>query len=176
MLALPSRTEKFVVYSDASKGGLGCVLMQHRYVIAYASRQLKSHEVNYLVHDLELAAVVFALRVWRHYLYGTQVQIFTDHKSLKYLMSQKELNMRQRRWVELIKDYDCVIDYHPGKANVVADALSRKGKTIMNDMSKAFTHYRKAAGVNNDVSLKTLRKTYISGPSLPILMIRTTIR
>ena len=134
VLALPSGTEGFVVYSDASKRGLGCVLMQNGRVIAYASRQLKSHEVNYPVHDLELAAVVFALRVWRHYLYETQVQIFTDHKSLKYLMSQKELNMRQRRWVELIKDYDCVIDYHPGKANVVADALSRKGKTVMNDM------------------------------------------
>jgi hypothetical protein len=91
---------------------------------------LKTYEVNYLVHDLELAAVVFALRVWRHYLYGSQVQIFTDHKSLKYLMSQKELNMRQRRWVELIKDYDCILDYHPGKANVVADALSRKDKAI----------------------------------------------
>jgi hypothetical protein len=134
VLALPSGTEGFVVYSDASKRGLGCVLMQNGRVIAYASRQLKSHEVNYPVHDLELAVVVFALRVWRHYLYGTQVQIFTDHKSLKYLMSQKELNMRQRIWVELIKDYDCVIDYHPGKANVVADALSRKGKTVMNDM------------------------------------------
>jgi len=92
--------------------------------------------VNYLVHDLELATVVFALRVWRHYLYGTQVQIFTDHKSLKYLMLQKELNMRQRRWVELIKDYDCVIDYHPGKANVVVDALSRKGKTVMIDVER----------------------------------------
>jgi hypothetical protein len=103
-------------------------------VIAYASRQLKLHEVNYPVHDLELAAVVFALRVWRHYLYGSQVQIFMDHKSLKYLMSQKELNLQQRRCVKLIKDYDCVIDYHPGKANAVADALSRKGKTIMNDM------------------------------------------
>jgi hypothetical protein len=123
-----------LVYNDASKRGMGCVLMQHGRVIAYASRQLKSHEVNYPVHDLELAAVVFALRVWRHYLYGTQVQIFTDHKNLKYLMSQKELNMRQRRWVELIKDYDCIIDYHPGKANVVADALSRKGETVMNDM------------------------------------------
>jgi hypothetical protein len=134
MLALPSGIEGFMVYSYASKRGLGCVLMQHGRVIAYASRQLKSHEVNYLVHDLELAVVVFALREWRHYLYGTQVQIFTDHKSLKYLMSQKELNMQQRRWVELIKVYDCVIDYYPGKANVVADALSRKGKTVMNDM------------------------------------------
>ncbi|XP_061971828.1 uncharacterized protein LOC133694346 [Populus nigra] len=134
VLALPLGTEGFVVYSDASKRGLGCVLMQHGRAIAYASRKLKSHEVNYPVHDLELVAVVFALRVWRHYLYGTQVQIFTDEKSLKYLMSQKELNMWQRRWVELIKDYDCIIDYHPRKANVVVDALSRKGKTVMNDM------------------------------------------
>jgi hypothetical protein len=97
VLALPSGTEGFMVYSDASKRGLGCVLMQHGRVTAYASRQLKSHEVNYPVHDLELAAVVFALRVWRHYLYRTQVQIFIDHKSLKYLMLQKELNMWQRR-------------------------------------------------------------------------------
>jgi len=133
VLALPSGTEGFIVYSDASSRGLGCVLMQYGKVIAYTSKQLKPHEVNYPVHDLELVAVVFALRVWRHYLYGTQVQIFTDHKSLKYLMSQNELNMRQRRWVELIKDYDCIIDYHPGKANVVADALSRKGKAVMGD-------------------------------------------
>jgi hypothetical protein len=134
VLALPSGTEGFVVYSEASNRGLGCVLMQHGRVIAYALRQLKSHELNYPVHDLELVAVVFDLRVWRHYLYGSQVQIFTDHKSLKYLISQKKLNMRQRRWVELIKDYDCVIDYHPGKANVVTDALSRKGKIVKNDM------------------------------------------
>jgi hypothetical protein len=131
LLALPKGHEGFVVYSDASGKGLGCVLMQHGRVIAYASRQLKTHEVNYPVHDLELAAVVFALRIWRHYLYGVQVQIFTNHKSLKYLMSQKELNMRQRRWMELIKDYDCIIDYHPGKANVVADALSRKNKVFI---------------------------------------------
>uniref|UniRef100_A0A6N2KN05 Integrase catalytic domain-containing protein n=1 Tax=Salix viminalis TaxID=40686 RepID=A0A6N2KN05_SALVM len=131
MLTLPSGTEGFVVYSDASGKGLGCVLMQHGKVIAYASRQLKTHEVNYPVHDLELAAVVFALKIWRHYLYGSRTQIFTDHKSLKYLMSQKELNMRQRRWVELIKDYDCTIEYHPGKANVVADALSRKNKATL---------------------------------------------
>jgi hypothetical protein len=93
VLILPSGTEGFVVYSDASRKGLGCVLMQHGKVVAYASRQLKTHEINYLVHDLESAVVVFALRVWRHYLYGSQVQFFTDHKSLKYLMSQKELNM-----------------------------------------------------------------------------------
>jgi len=129
VLTLPSGTEGLVVYSDASKKGLGCVLMQHGKVIVYASRQLKAHEINYSVYDLELAAVVFALRVWRHYLYRSRVQIFTDHKSLRYLMTQKELNMRQRRWVELIKDYDCVIDYHPRRANVVADALSRKVKT-----------------------------------------------
>ena len=100
--------------------------MQNGRVIAYASRQLRPNEVSYPVHDLELATVVFALKIWKHYLYGETFQIFTDHKSLKYLMSQRELNMRQRRWMELLKDYDCTIEYHPGKANVVADALSRK--------------------------------------------------
>jgi hypothetical protein len=105
--------------------------MQHGKVIAYASRQLKTHEVNYPVHNLELVAVVFVLRIRRHYLYGSQTQIFTDHKSLKHLMSQKELNMRQRRWIELIKDYDCTIEYHPGKANMVADALIRKNKATL---------------------------------------------
>ena len=100
--------------------------MQNGKVIAYASRQLKEYERNYPTHDLELAAVVFALKIWRHYLYGERCEIYTDHKSLKYFFTQKELNMRQRRWLELVKDYDCVINYHPGKANVVADALSRK--------------------------------------------------
>ena len=95
-------------------------------MVAYASRQLKSHEKNYPMHDLELAAIVFALKIWRHYRYGENCLIYTDHKSLKYLPSQRELNLRQHRWMELIKYYDCVIDYHPGKANVVADALSRK--------------------------------------------------
>ena len=126
VLALPDDSGNFVIYSDASQQGLGCVLMQHGRVIAYASRQLKKHELNYPVHDLELAAVVFALKIWRHYLYGETCQIFTDHKSLKYLFTQKELNLRQRRWLELIKDYDCTIEHHPGRANVVADALSRK--------------------------------------------------
>ena len=129
VLANPSGTGGFVIYSDASYQGLGCVLMQHGKVIAYASRQLRPYEVTYPTHDLELAAVVFALKIWRHYLYGETFQIFTDHKSLKYLMSQKELNMRQRRWLELLKDYDCTIEYHPGKANVVADALSRKSSS-----------------------------------------------
>ena len=118
--------KEYVIYSDASLNGLGCVLMQGGKVVAYASRQLKSHEKNYPTHDLELAAIVFALKIWRHYLYGEKCFIYTDHKSLKYFPSQRELNLRQRRWMELIKDYDCVIDYHPGKANVVADALSRK--------------------------------------------------
>ena len=95
-------------------------------MVVHASRQLKLHEINYPTHDLELAAIVFTLKIWRHYLYGEKCFIYIDNKSLKYLPSQRELNLRQRRWLELIKDYDCVIDYHPGKANVVADALSRK--------------------------------------------------
>ena len=99
-------------------------------MIAYASRQLKTYEQNYPTHDLELAAVVFALKIWRHYLYGVQCEVFTDHKSLKYLFTQRELNMRQRRWLELIKDYDLTINYHPGKANKVADALSRKSRGL----------------------------------------------
>ncbi|GKV01835.1 hypothetical protein SLEP1_g14353 [Rubroshorea leprosula] len=126
ILTIPDDSGGFIVYSDASKKGLGCVLMQHGKVIAYASRQLKPYEKNYPTHDLELAAVVFALKIWRHYLYGERCEIFTDHKSLKYVFTQKELNMRQRRWLELLKDYDLTISYHPGKANVVADALSRK--------------------------------------------------
>ncbi|GKC82477.1 hypothetical protein Tco_1138194 [Tanacetum coccineum] len=126
ILALPEGSDDFVVYCDASIKGLGAVLMQRTKVIAYASRQLKVHEKNYTTHDLELGAVVFALKIWRHYLYGTKCVVFTDHKSLQHILDQKELNMRQRRWIELLSDYDCEIRYHPGKANVVADALSRK--------------------------------------------------
>ncbi|GJX13090.1 putative reverse transcriptase domain-containing protein [Tanacetum coccineum] len=126
ILALPEGNEDFVVYCDASHKGLGAVLMQREKVIAYASRQLKVHEKNYTTHDLELGSVVFALKIWRHYLYGTRCTVFTDHKSLQHILDQKELNMRQRRWLELLSDYDCDIRYHPGKANVVADALSRK--------------------------------------------------
>ncbi|GKE51708.1 putative reverse transcriptase domain-containing protein, partial [Tanacetum coccineum] len=123
---LPKGSKDFIVYCDASIKGLGAVLMQREKVIAYASRQLKIHEKNYTTRDLELGAVVFSLKLRRHYLYGTKCTVFTDHKSLQHIINQKELNMRQRRWLELLSDYDCEIRYHPGKANVVADALSRK--------------------------------------------------
>jgi len=126
VLTLPTEGVEYEVYSDASKNGLGCVLMQNRQVIAYASRQLKPYEQNYPTHDLELAAVVFVLKIWRYYLYGVTCKIYTNPKSLKYLFTQKDLNMRQRRWLELVKNYDLEICYHEGKANVVADALSRK--------------------------------------------------
>ena len=123
---MPDIHKSFDIYCDASRQGLGCVLMQEGHVIAYASRQLRKHEQNYPTHDLELAAVVHALKIWRHYLLGHRCQIYTDHKSLKYIFTQNDLNLRQRRWLELIKDYDLEIYYHLGKANVVVDALSRK--------------------------------------------------
>ncbi|GKD24899.1 putative reverse transcriptase domain-containing protein, partial [Tanacetum coccineum] len=126
ILALPEGSEDFIVYCDASIKGLGVVLMQKEKVIAYASRQLKIHKKNYTTHDLELGAVVFSLKLWRHYLYRTKYTVFMDHKSIQHILNQKELNMRHRRWLELLSDYDCEIRYHPGKANVVADALSRK--------------------------------------------------
>ncbi|KAK8976607.1 hypothetical protein V6N11_057207 [Hibiscus sabdariffa] len=141
VLVQPESGKDFAVYSDASHSGLGCVLMQEGRVIAYASRQLRPHELNYPTHDLELAAVVFALKIWRHYLYGEKCYIYTDHKSLKYLLTQKELNLRQRRWLELLKDYDCQIEYHPGKANVVADALSRKTVTDLRSLFARMSLY-----------------------------------
>jgi ribonuclease HI len=139
VLVMPDIYKSFDIYCDASKQGLGCVLMQKGHVIAYASRQLRKHEQNYPTHDLELAAVVHALKIWRHYLLGHKCQIYTDHKSLKYIFTQNDLNLRQRRWLELIKDYDMEIHYHPGKANVVADALSRKSyvnKTMVSQMPR----------------------------------------
>ena len=126
VLIHPTSSRDYTVYSDALRIGLGCVLMQDGKVVAYASRQLKPHEQNYPTHDLELVVVVFALKIWRYYLYGEKCRIFTDHKSLKYLLTQKDLNLRHYRWLELFKDYDCIIDYHPEKENVVVDALSRK--------------------------------------------------
>ena len=124
MLTLPEGTKGFVLYCDASRVGLGYVLMQHENVIDYASRQLKVHKRNYPTHVLKLATVVFALKILRHYLYGVHVYIFTNHKNLPFVLTQKELNLRQRRWLEFLKEYDMSVFYHPGKANVVADSLS----------------------------------------------------
>ena len=136
VLALPKEGDSYEVYYDASHNGLGCVMMQERRAIAYASRQLKTHEKNYPTHDLELAAIVYALKIWRHYLYGSTFTIFSDHKSLKYLCDQKDLNMRQRRWMEFLKDYEFTLQFHPGKANVMADALSRKAIHVSSLMIK----------------------------------------
>jgi hypothetical protein len=130
VLTPPDMSKPFEVFCDASGTDFGCVLMQENRVIAYASRALRPHEKNYPTHDLELAAVVHALKLWRHYLMGNHCNIYTDHKSLKYIFTQSDLNMRQRRWLELIKDYDLEVHYHPGKAKVVADALSRNIATI----------------------------------------------
>uniref|UniRef100_A0A453SWU5 Reverse transcriptase domain-containing protein n=1 Tax=Aegilops tauschii subsp. strangulata TaxID=200361 RepID=A0A453SWU5_AEGTS len=126
VLILPDIRKDFQVYCDASRQGLGGLLMQDGRVVSYASRQLRPHELNYAMHDLELAAVVHALKTWRHFLIGNRCDVYTGHKSLKYMFTQKELNLRQRRWLDLIKDYDMKLHYHPGMANVVADALSRK--------------------------------------------------
>ena len=123
------------MYYDASNDGLGCVLMQSERVVAYGSRQLKNHEHNYPTHDLELAAIVFSLKIWRHYLYGEQFELFSDHKSLKYIFTQRDLKMRQHRWMEYLEDYDFTFHYHPGKVNVVADALSRKSRGVLASVS-----------------------------------------
>ncbi|GKA70934.1 putative reverse transcriptase domain-containing protein [Tanacetum coccineum] len=128
ILALPEGSEDFIVYCDASIKGLGVVLMQREKVIAYASRQLKIHEKNYTTHDLELDTVVFALKILRHYLYGIKCTVFTDHKSLQHILDQKELNMRQRCWLELLSDYDCEIRYHSGKANQILEAQTEARK------------------------------------------------
>ncbi|KAG8500109.1 hypothetical protein CXB51_003598 [Gossypium anomalum] len=133
VLVQPEPGKEFVIYSDASLNGLGCVLMQEGKVIAYASTQLKLHERNYPVHDLELAATVFALKIWQHYLYGEKCNIYTDHKSLKYLMTQKDLNLRQRRWLELIKDYDLIIDYHPAELRAKPTFLQQICEAQKND-------------------------------------------
>ena len=126
VLIIPDPLVSLEVYCNASKNGLGCVLIQEGKVVAYASRKLRTHEGNYPTQDLELSTVVFALKIWRHYLYSAKFKVFSDHKSLKYLFDQRELNMRQRRWIKFLKDYDFELKYHLGKANVMADALNRK--------------------------------------------------
>jgi ribonuclease HI len=126
VLVLPDLSKKFDIYCDTSRQGLGCVLMQDGQVVLYASRQLRKHEENYPTHDFELVAVVHALKIWRHYLISHRCEIYSDHKSLKYIFTRTDLNQRQRGWLELIKEYDITINYHPGKANVVADTLSHK--------------------------------------------------
>jgi hypothetical protein len=126
VLTMPNMEKSFSIYCYASGQGLGCVLMQDGHVVAYASRQLRKHEEKYPIHDLELAAVVHTLKIWRHYIIGKRCEVYSDHKSLKYIFTQPDLNLKQRRWLELIKDYDLGINYHLGKANVVADALSRR--------------------------------------------------
>jgi hypothetical protein len=126
LLILPDVSKTFNIYYDASWQGLECVLMQEGRVVSYASHQLKNHEENYPTYDPELATVVHALKIWRHYLIDHRCEIYSDHKILKYIFTQTDLNLRQRRWLELIKDYNIGINYHPSKANIIVDALSRK--------------------------------------------------
>jgi hypothetical protein len=131
ILTMPNMEKSFLIYCDASGQGLGCVLMQEGHVVAYASRHLRKHEEKYPTHDLELAIVVHALKIWRHYIIGKRCEVYSDPKSLKYIFTQPDLNLRQRRWLELIKDFDLRINYHLGKANVVADALSRRTRELL---------------------------------------------
>jgi hypothetical protein len=128
VLSIPKEGKSYALYADASKEGLGAVLMLVRKVIAYASRKQKPHEVNYPTYDLELAAIVFAL--WRHYLYGATYEIFIDHKSLRYIFTQKDLNFRQRRWMEFLEEYRCPINYHQGKNGKVENIRDLIGTTI----------------------------------------------
>jgi hypothetical protein len=168
VLAEPDNTKPFDVYCDASGTVLGCVLMQNNRVIAYASRALRNHEQNYPTHDLELAAVIHTLKIWRHHLMGTKSNIYTDHKSLKYIFTQADLNMRQRRWLELIKDYDLKVHYHPVKANVVVDALSRK----------AHCHYLSIEVFSKTLcyQMKKLNLEIIPQGSLNLLSIEPTLQ
>jgi hypothetical protein len=131
VLTMLDMEKPFLIYCDASGQDLGCVLMQDGHVVAYASWQLRKHEEKYPTHNLELAAVVHALKIWRHYIIGKRCEVYSDHKSLKYIFTQRDLNSRQRIWLELIKDYDLGINYHLGKANVIADALSRRSHVNM---------------------------------------------
>jgi hypothetical protein len=166
VLTLLDIHQDFVILCDASRQGLGCVLMQNEKVIAYASRLLKPHEQNYPTHDLELAGIVHALKIWRHYLIGNKCHIFTDHKSMRYIFTQSDLNLRQRRWLELIKDYDLEIHYHPGKANVVADALSRKpfgikGTNFLKDWKKESAQLNTCLGNSGSLEVKPMLEDLI---------------
>jgi hypothetical protein len=166
VLTLPDIHQDFVVFYDASRQGLGCMLIQNEKVIAYASRLLKPHEQNYPTHDLELVAIVHALKIWRHYLIGNKCHIFTDHKSLRYIFTQPYLNLRQRRLLELIKDYDLEIHYHPGKANMVADALSRKpfgikGTNFLEDWKKESAQLNACLGDNGSLEVKPMLEDLI---------------
>jgi hypothetical protein len=168
VLAQPDNTKSFDVYCDASGTGLGCVLMQDNRVIAYASRALRPHEQNYPTHDLDLAAVVLALKIWRHYLMGAHCNIYTDHKSVKYIFTQADLNMRQRRWLESIKDYDLEVHYHLGKANVVVDALSRKAQC------NCLTIYSKVTALCDE--LRKLNMEVVSPGTLDYILVEPTLQ
>jgi hypothetical protein len=126
ILVMHDMEKPFSICCDACGQGLGCVLMQECHVVAYAPRQLRKHEAHYPTHDLELAVVVHALKIWRHYLMRKRCELYMDHKSLKYIFTQSNLSLSQRRWLELIKDHVLGINYHPGKAKVVVNALSRR--------------------------------------------------
>ena len=135
ILIVKDKGQGYTVYCDASRAGLGCILMQSGRVVAYGSRQLKNHEQNYPTHDMELAAVVFTLKIWRHYLYGEQFEVYSDHKSLKYIFTQRDLNMRQHRWMKFLEDNDFTLHYHHGKANVGDDALNRKSRGALSSIA-----------------------------------------
>jgi hypothetical protein len=166
VLTLPDIHQSFVIFCDALRQGLGCVLMQNEKVIAYASHLLKPHEHNYATHDLELAAIVHTLKIWRHYLIGNKCHIFTDHKSLKYIFTQLDLNLHQRRWLELIKDYDIEIHYHPRKANVVADALSQKpfrekATNFLEDWKRESAQLNACLGDSGNIEVKPMLEDLI---------------
>ena len=131
ILIVPDRGQGYIVYCDAWRAGLGCVLMQSGRVVAYGSLQLKNHKHNYPTHDMELASVFFASNIWLHYLYGEEFEVYSDHKSLKYIFTQRDLNMRQHRWMKFLEDYDFTLHYDPGKANFMADALNRKSRGVL---------------------------------------------
>ena len=131
ILIVPEGGQRYTMYHDASKNGLGCVLMQSGRVVAYGSRKLKNHEQNYPTHDMDLVAIVFGLKIWCHYLYSEQFEVFSDHKSPKYIVTQRDLNMRNRRLMEYLEDYDFTLRYHSSKANVVANALNLKSQGVL---------------------------------------------